>query len=111
MSQAGATSDELGPLPPGWKTKVDPKKNRRFYYNRERDITSWHRPKFEVRYLPLPHFSPTPPPPSLSVSLTDGRGTRTGGAGGAGATASATAGATAGTTAGATTGATAGWAE
>lgn len=43
--QAGATSDEHGLLPPGWKTKIDPKKNRRFYYNREKDVTSWHRPE------------------------------------------------------------------
>ena len=60
----GATSDEHGPLPPGWKTKVDPKKNRRFYYNRERDVTSWHRPQFEVCILPLP-----PSLPLLLLSL------------------------------------------
>ncbi len=43
--QPGATSDEFGPLPPGWKTKMEG--GRRFYYIREKDVTSWHRPKVD----------------------------------------------------------------
>jgi hypothetical protein len=43
----GDTSDEQGPLPPGWKTKinrdVDPPR-RMYYYNRSTGKTSWQRP-------------------------------------------------------------------
>jgi hypothetical protein len=45
MSARGETFDDKGPLPPGWKTKMDPQKKRRFYYNRSTNVTSWHRPK------------------------------------------------------------------
>ena len=44
----GQTFDEKGELPPGWMTKIDPDKKRRFYYNRDKDATSWHRPKAYV---------------------------------------------------------------
>merc|ERR1719230_538343 len=44
--ERGETSDEHGPLPSGWKTKlnrdVDPP--RRMYYNRGTGKTSWSRP-------------------------------------------------------------------
>jgi hypothetical protein len=42
----GDTSDEQGPLPPGWKTKInrDIDPPRRMYYNRSTGKTSWQRP-------------------------------------------------------------------
>ena len=43
----GLTYDELGPLPAGWKTRMDPVKDRRCYYNRATKQTQWHRPKAE----------------------------------------------------------------
>ena len=45
VSTKGQTFDDLGPLPPGWKTRMDPVKNRRFYYNRGTNQTQWTRPK------------------------------------------------------------------
>ena len=43
----GLTYDEQGELPAGWKTRMDPVKNRRCYYNRTTKQTQWHRPKAE----------------------------------------------------------------
>jgi hypothetical protein len=42
----GDTSDGQGPLPPGWKTKInrDIDPPRRMYYNRSTGKTSWQRP-------------------------------------------------------------------
>ena len=40
-----ATFDEEGGLPSGWKTRIDTKEGRRLYYNREKGIASWDRPK------------------------------------------------------------------
>lgn len=40
-----ATFDEEGGLPSGWKTRIDTTKGRRLYYNREKGIASWDRPK------------------------------------------------------------------
>jgi len=45
MSTKGQTFDDQGPLPPGWKTRMDPVKNRRCYYNRSTNQTQWTRPK------------------------------------------------------------------
>jgi len=44
MSTKGQTFDDQGPLPPGWKTRMDPVKNRRCYYNRGTKQTQWTRP-------------------------------------------------------------------
>jgi hypothetical protein len=44
MSTKGQTFDDQGPLPPGWKTRMDPVKNRRCYYNRGTKQTQWIRP-------------------------------------------------------------------
>ncbi len=47
-SRRGATSDEQGPLPKGWKWRTDTKQNephgRRMYYNRDTGESSWKRP-------------------------------------------------------------------
>ena len=45
MSTKGQTFDDIGPLPAGWKTRMDPAKNRRCYYNRATKQTQWVRPK------------------------------------------------------------------
>ena len=44
MSTSGQTFDDQGPLPPGWKTRMDPVENRRCYYNRGTNQTQWTRP-------------------------------------------------------------------
>ena len=44
MSANGQTFDDQGPLPPGWKTRMDPVENRRCYYNRGTNQTQWTRP-------------------------------------------------------------------
>ena len=43
--ESPATFDAEGKLPTGWKTKMDPQRKRRFYYNREAGASStWQRP-------------------------------------------------------------------
>ena len=43
--ESPATFDAEGKLPAGWKTKMDPQRKRRFYYNREAGASStWQRP-------------------------------------------------------------------
>eukprot|EP00096_Caligus_rogercresseyi_P003667 TRINITY_DN1705_c0_g1_i5.p1 TRINITY_DN1705_c0_g1~~TRINITY_DN1705_c0_g1_i5.p1 ORF type:complete len:533 (-),score=151.45 TRINITY_DN1705_c0_g1_i5:786-2384(-) len=41
-------SDDLGPLPPGWDTKFDPRTGRYYYINHYTKSTSWEDPR--VRY-------------------------------------------------------------
>ena len=76
----GQTFDKKGELPPGWKTKVDPAKKRRFYYNRDKNVTSWHRPKPEeaapaiekwepdVEQPPAPAPAPAPDPKKTTAA-------------------------------------------
>lgn len=45
MQGGGKTFDDRGPLPPGWKTRMQ---NLPFYYNRAENLDSWNRPKFEA---------------------------------------------------------------
>ena len=44
-SDKGQAFDDLGPLPKGWKTRMDPVKQRRCYYNRStKQAPQWTRP-------------------------------------------------------------------
>jgi len=51
--ESSATFDAEGELPAGWKTKMDPQRKRRFYYNREAGASStWQRPGSTSSALP-----------------------------------------------------------
>ncbi len=52
-SARGQTFDEEGPLPPGWRTKVDHQQQRRFYYNRSTGETTDRRPSLSVKEVGL----------------------------------------------------------
>jgi len=44
-------NSELGPLPPGWDTKFDPRTGKYYYINHYTKTTSWEDPR--VRYLQI----------------------------------------------------------
>lgn len=46
-SSKGTTFDRHGPLPPGWKVRFAEEEKKLIYYNREKRITQWVRPKFD----------------------------------------------------------------
>jgi hypothetical protein len=74
----GQSFDDQGPLPPGWKTRIDPVKNRRCYYNRSTKQTQWNRPKVpgEEPAKPKPAVDEgVPPGPSSAGSLVLQKGT------------------------------------
>jgi len=55
------------PLPPGWKSNVDPASGKTYYYNKELKKTQWERPAAErtdAAVLP-------PPAPAAAYKLTD----------------------------------------
>lgn len=65
MSARGQTSDAAGPLPIGWKTRIDPRNDLPMYYCRASGQTSWARPGTPAgqRTLnPIAEQKGTPPP-------------------------------------------------
>ena len=62
---SGQTFDEEGPLPPGWRSKVDQQQQRRFYYNRSTGETTERRPSPSVEEgVPPPSTAARPPRPA-----------------------------------------------
>merc|ERR1712100_778807 len=47
LSRAADKSAEDGGLPPGWRSTIDKKSGRMYYFNRETNEVTWTRPEKE----------------------------------------------------------------